>query len=972
MIMGLLKQERGTSSVDSNGSATSHIPTVSTAIVKPQQQQPPQQQDPVLPESANQDPFFHRTHGYLYVPFKRTSAVPFAERVSAWIRQQYGAKVAGLERSRLEAMESKRNHLCAMSECTPDTFLLDAFQKTYLPAASSYINDLSSLVQKTQGTPYQGSVPGLSFTWSHWTHSEMQGDTVTASLYVELYGVLFNLAAAYSLIACLLPESLKTRSFEIRPAVVCEYQDALTHRIKMFRYAAAIFERLRVLLSRDEPTDGELHHDVMVMLRNVMLAQAQQCYYQIVKQQTYARPEKALVCAQLVLAAANYYKEFQNTFEKLLEDYQRVRESLVKNKTNAKEKSAVEAANKALNDYEREMNPHRHVPVIWLLHCRCVRAIVRAQVFMHYQQSISDRTDCMGERIVCVGRCIGILDEQEQLYHAEVSTKSFAVDSSMLSFAGPLLDAIRTLREAAKSILERLQTENKKAYHNVIPSVDVVLGKLDIKSVDKVALGDTPDFSSVPLLRPVYENPIDAFPSILSIASSNAWLQYRHNRIETYLAHLQVMKKADDALLSTLEAHPDYLFLYFIYQRLRTFVYGETPLSFFQTLMGADTLTAFNPTKRLEVTNVINKGLADLRKQASGTVANVQRLFEQLRGLEAENNPAAISGINAFEKRYAILSKEHELSTTSYAAQILDGFGGIQEFSERQTADFERTLTERLFGAELSRMLFGASLTKKSVAETGKKASVATARGYFTFTWASAAATDSESVTASGSGQSPALPEMSMAPATAKTNHSNAAADKELEDLVSSNPAVSAGLVISALLERQFSEREKAEDKLAQEFLSEITESKEIELVRSEVENTENWIYERSKWLINKTEASSRFGEAEGLLIGKLEELDAGTEALAEHLQSVLQRLVPKGSAAAGPVSCDVKPLFILFRDVVRLRQCKRFALLCKHMEDLVQLNAGAIQYQATEVLEVALKSSGKKPLRATRNTGGK
>jgi hypothetical protein len=354
--------------------------------------------------------------------------------------------------------------------------------------------------------------------------------------------------------------------------------------------------------------------------------------------------------------------------------------------------------------------------------------------------------------------------------------------------------------------------------------------------------------------------------------------------------------------------------------------------------------------------------------------------LEQLRScFDATGNNTDIS---AFEKRYAILSKEHELSTTSYAAQVLDGFAGIQDFSERQAADFERALTERLFGAELSRLLFGPPAPKKSssASDASKKASVATAKGYFTFTWGSSASVDATAVEAAPE-TAPALPEMSMTGAGAKTINrvgaAAAAADKQLEDLVSSNPAVSAGLVITALLDRQFSEREKAEDTIAQEFLSEVTDSKEIELVRSEVENTENWIYERSKWLIHKTEASSRISETESLLIGKLEELDANTEALAEHLQSVLQRLIPKGSGAPpalGQVSCDAKPLFVLFRDIVRLRQCKRFALLCKHMEDLVQLNAGAIQYQATEVLDAALKSSSseKKPARAARSTGKK
>lgn len=915
--------------------------------------------------NADADPFFHRSHGYLYVKFKQTMAVSFAEPVVEWMRNLFGSSVASSEQQRVLSMATKRNQLRVMSECTPETFSMEAFEKTYLPASSAYINDLHSLILKTQGLFYQGGIPNLRFIWNHWLGQAHGGGVDTNSLHVELFSVIFNLGAAYSLMGCLTPPAFHSKSVLIGSSTVKESQEVLIHRVKMFRYAAFIFQNLKERLMSASSAQtlrdlDDLTPDVMEMFIQVMLAQAQQATYQTYKQ-VYGTPVAEMTCAQLALAAASYYKEF-------LDRYESLKRSAVANQFQADETMLDQ---EFVSDHELHSDPTQHIPSVWFTHCSSARAMMRAQVLMHVQRSLESDTDQVGLRIGYVGKAHAILDQQVgSLYIiAEHHASNQQVPDPDLD---RLIKALEAMRAGAAKVHETLKYENEKIYHTTIPN-DKVIDSLAIKPQSKVALGATLDLTQAPLLGPVFQSPKDAFPSILSLASASAWLSYRQKRIETYLKHLTVMAQSNVRLASLFEDHPEYLFLYFLYRRMEAACdSGQTAPGFFQSKLGAEMLQLKNPSVQSQLLNTVIKSLPEAKRKENIIMNKLREDVEQMKALQ---------GYEMIQKRFQVLLAEFDLTTKTQAGELLE-----QLRQSQADRDFLALLqqppsqvVEKLFGP-LAKPLF--EVPKPLVVITTISPTPVTAKITETGSGNSGgggfALLGAMMPWKGGSNQTPAAvvvpnvpapPTQVPDPALVATTTTPSAKDK-LSSLVLENTALALGAIITSLMDQHFLEREKLEDQIASEFLNDI-DRKDTELNPKDINDLDFWIEENIKWIMEKAERIFQLSESEKILIKKLEELDPGIEVLMTQIDTALRPIQEElrkhskndmpmeGTASTGgevvqPPSLAIynpRTLQSCVRSGIRIRQCKRYASLCKRLAELVEQDAQAVSLQCSDIL---------------------
>lgn len=929
-----------------------------------------------FPASADTDPFFHRNHGFLYAPFKFMTAVSFAEPVFEWMKSLFGSGVAASEQPRLLTMEKRRNQLKVMSECSPKTFSIKAFESAYLPASSSYINDLSSLILKTQGTFYEGGIPNLKFIWGHWMGTNHAG-VDTNSLRVELYGVIFNLAAAYSLLGCLTPEEFQQQQVVFKNYMVKESSKLLVFRVKMFRYAAAIFANLKARLDSNPSASlpGELNKDTISMLCNVMLAQAQECCYRVYKQ-AYGTPIAEGTCAQLAIAASSYYLEF-------LTGYQRVQEHYNTLVSNIEE---TEDAYAEVSDKE----PSNQIPTPWISHCNCVRAMLRALVLIHYQRSLESDPDNTGARLGYIGKAFTVIKERLDVMSHPDSNED--PDERLVA-------ALNFMKDSLAALHSQLKYDNDKVYHSTVPTKESI-DALEIKTLSKVT--GLPTIDGAPLLAAVFQAPKDSFPSILSITSSNAWLRYRQKRIETYLAHLNIMTQCNARIIAMLDAHPEYLLLYFMYHRLKAAMGHTVPPGFFQSRLGSEMLLIKNPSSYAQLSNITTRLLPDIRKRASSVMSKLKEDVEQMRQIGASD---------MVDKRYAILSKEHELCIASPAGEALDKFKSLQSiYDALQKADPEKGLVQMLVGP-FKQVLFEAPrpipIAKIVEDVSGKTKKASTQQGYSLFagvlSWGSneeAAATTAHLVA-----MDPPIPDQALVfTTTSESPKLNVSAEQLFATLASSNPAVALSVVIATIFDQHYVEREKLEDKIAEELLTDI-DRKDVELQPEETDDIDNWLENKVVWIMSRSDKIYQHSEQEKILIGKLEELDmsaaitcdsqvqaalapilkelvdancraAEAEAAIARNSSAKQRPQQDGSASStsaentvvpsAPIqnpspaevpsmlSFNMRPLVGAVQDTFKFKQCKRFATLCKRMEELVDQDAQAISSQCTDVLASA------------------
>lgn len=234
---------------------------------------------------ANNADISHRQHPLLYVGFKCMRSVFFAHDIKQWISTSFGMGAAQQLTGVIDQMQANRERLRVMSEANKDTFSHEAFNKGWLPAAAAYFNDMEALILKTQGTRFEGGIPNMVFIWTHWlNNSEIR----TNLLRVELWGVLFNIAAAFSLMGAVLPSDMRDQVKMLANGVVQDSTDVVLYRCRMFRTSAILFDNLAQRLKNCSYGSGtlpaqedldDISLEVAEMFRDVMLAQAQECYY---------------------------------------------------------------------------------------------------------------------------------------------------------------------------------------------------------------------------------------------------------------------------------------------------------------------------------------------------------------------------------------------------------------------------------------------------------------------------------------------------------------------------------------------------------------------------------------------------------------------------------------------------------------------------------------------------------------------
>ena len=493
----------------------------------------------------------HRDHALLYVSFKHCTRVSFCDPVTRWMEASFTAGVAARECQTVVNMERDRNLLCEMSTLGPEKFAVDTFHKLYLPAALRYVVALRSLINKTQGASLEGGIPDLNVLWGHWVGGgEYQGlDTNCLSL--ELCCTLFNVAAAHTLVACKSIDKCPPPS-PTGGEYICESQESLSHRCKNFQAAAIMFRRLRHELAQTNNAFDDLCPEVCDMFTQVCLAQAQECVAQAYRQLHMVAGTQT-TCARRFLSAAVYYQEFLALYGQCLG------------------------------------KGSRHVPYSWVQHCVATRALVRIAAINHVALACEVDPEKIGVRIGYCRKAKGIAKE------AIERVTSLAAGSDRFAEDHPLVVALAAKRDLMRELQRKLAQDNQHVYKLRVPPPEEI-DKYEITPVYDARLDDLPKFSANSDLNVLFDpTPRDNFPSILSIASCLAWLAYRRRRVELYTIHLRVVAADNAALFKTMEMRPEYVFLYFIYHRLRSELLQEPVprvVALYQTRLG-DQLLAF-------------------------------------------------------------------------------------------------------------------------------------------------------------------------------------------------------------------------------------------------------------------------------------------------------------------------------------------------------------------------------------------
>lgn len=921
----------------------------SSAARHPQQPAVQEASTASLP-SAVSDPFYYRDYPLIYVNFKQMEGVRFSEPIAEWMSDFFGPKTAESVTPRLQQMEQHRNKLQYMSTTTHLNFIHDAFEKTYLPAAAAYINDLESLIMKTQGTPFEGGIPNLRFIWHHWLGSESFPNIDTNSLRVEVCCVIFNIAAAYSLMGCLLPSNLQSKSKVVSSMFYQETQEVLAYRCKMFKYAAIMFDELKKRLIKSSVAVDELTPTIADMLCSVMLAQAQACFYHIFKQPN-PTPVLENQYTALALASSSYYLEFVKAYDVLRK---------------------IEPNPYSYVDDDEPIAPVDHMPVYWYLHCQTVRALIRATVLVHYCRFIVDQTDKIGYRVGYLGKACTILAEQIDFLKA---SKGLPEESKLLEILDFKFNVIHKM-------YDELKKDNETIYHVPVPKKPEI-DNLQLRPDSRVAIGEKPDVKGNAHIASILSKPRDAFPSILSLASARAWLDYRQRRIECYMVHLNSIAKRDETLMTVLETHPEYLFLYFMYHRLLASVAKIPPQGLFQSKLGAEILLVKNPTAFSQISNLTEKILPELCGRAGRTMSRLQTEILELKNIDL--SPEIL------EKRSKILIEEHVLCTKSPASVAIEAFSKSRDtYSMVLGAEGEKSLATRLFGTYRPILFDTPKVVNTSPSATPQKTSG------WGFLWSVQEPIPNSPIV-----------RLDQDPPRTEVHGDipeHQRPDKLVELAYKDNPAVMIGRLVATLLDSHYLEREKIEDSLSSDFLTNL-ERKDAELTETDLSFVENWIEQEIQWLSEKSQKIYQHTDEERQCLQKLEEMDPGIDILTTHINTALKPLaqalkdaeeqhqkalaaasVPAGSKTSPPVSTPAAPtaatpdqdgsvpvaspvqvitkeeaqamkdyspgiLWTLMRSIIRFKQAKRFASLCRHLEETVYVEAEAVTVQSSDIL---------------------
>lgn len=905
--------------------ATATSPLVKTTQDQAEVAAQPETQNPHGQTSA--DPIYHRDHPLLYVRFKPMVAVGIREPISTWISTFFGAGAAAQESQHLIQMESNRNKLCMMSECTPETFSHDAFEKSYLPACSAYITDLDCLLTKTQGTSFEGGIPNLRFIWQHWLGPDYDR-LDTNSLHLELCCNLFNLAAAYSLMGCVIPAKLHGKSRLVKEVFFQEHQDVLQYRCRMFKISAILFDSLRKRLSVTNTVVDDISPIIAEMFCSVMLAQAQECFYHMYKEPSPTpAAEKQYAC--LLVAATTYYNSFLTNYEKL-----------------KKMASPYED-----DENEPTMTPAANIPTYWVLHCSAIRTLLRANALIHMSRFHEGDTEAFGFRVGYTGKAFVITDEEIKALDLHDIEKPIEA----------LVKILTKKREVAREMHSKLAEENRTIYKCSLPS-KAVIDSLVLTPDSKVVIGENPDISSVPLLSVLLKRGKDTFPAILSLASANAWLEYRATRIERILVHLKGVESHNEVLFTVFEHHPEYIFLYFMYQRLMSVMANEKnapPIGLYQSKLGAEILSVRNPAVHGQLSIIAERSHPE-------AVARANKSMVRLRATHAAVKQ--VSTAETIERRVSILESEHSFCTKSQAGQSLEFYSrNKDQYNWVKSSEYGTPLVDKLFGPFKAALFeFPKSSPPSAAVQTPSSASPQTktpSTGLFSAFWGSppvqptSPGQDSASMVPEGSPQPEAPAQESL--------------DQKIAGVASVSVAVSLAKLVVELIDTNFIEREKVEDALASEMLRNV-ERKDTELDKEDLSLVSSWIDREISWLMERSQKIYDHIHAEKDLLSKMEQLDPGIDIVNEDIIHVFKNLIVKPEEAAPPMPWDgstysAAPLWEMIRGVFRFKQAKRFASLCKHIEEAVDVEAESICRQCDDFILLARSQLGRgPPLRAS------
>ena len=629
---------------------------------------------------GDEEALLQRDHAFLYVTFKPCSPVAFWQPVMQWMESTFAASVAAFARPTLQEMDRDRNTLCQMSHLPVERFTVESFERTYLPAASRYIEALRSLIQKTQGMHLAGGIPDLTVVWGHWAGRGFPGMD-TNQLTLECAAMMFNVAAAHTLLACKLPVTLQSKKTPGTGG--SDGPECIDHRFRNFCYAAFLFKRLRDDLVSQESAFDDLCPPVCDMLISMCLAQAQECYAQAQRSLPPA-PESQEACARLFLGAAVYYQDFVQAHARY---------------------SQIECQ-------DREgPNVGENVPRSWVHHAIAVRALVRMSVLYHYAKSMEiDFDEKIGRRIGLCRKAIQVA-EDALAYLAEEGT-SLAIDDQHIH---QLEKALFAKRNSMQRLHGALMKDNEMWFRAVATPQEV--DQLTLQPRVVVQTGQVPKFAKNTHLNAFFLAPKDAFPSIISMASCLSLLAYRQRRIEAFAGHLRWLSQRNEAIATTFETHSEYLLLYFVYHRLRPGMSnplraGEAgagthgPVGIYQTPLGQQLLQLTKSSAAYsQVTNISERAVPALVRACSSLLAQVTQEMSDAKAM-------CDSALDVAEKRHGVLTREFQLCSGQIATETLDRFCQTRPLRDAlQAQPNDGALATFLF-ADFCRALFDAPVAQ--------------------------------------------------------------------------------------------------------------------------------------------------------------------------------------------------------------------------------------------------------------------
>lgn len=254
-------------------------------------------------------------HYFLDIPYKSSTHADsdFVDRSRRWIEQHWGAvaweqvseSLRYLSKQRSEFLMLFHSSLSPIFRSSADSYAIDIASH-----ASRYVYCLQQLIQETSYADESTWVQSLNLRWSHCFDSDVAQSIVT-SFRVERVSALYDVAALCSLFACKRVDYGST-SDQLTSEDLCKQ---LASASRAFRGAAIILARVTKDISDDrqlpcyQPSQQQL--DLLTIslprMRQLMLAQAQECAYYLALQQ----PRDQISSNQLAAIAkqcSDYYR----------------------------------------------------------------------------------------------------------------------------------------------------------------------------------------------------------------------------------------------------------------------------------------------------------------------------------------------------------------------------------------------------------------------------------------------------------------------------------------------------------------------------------------------------------------------------------------------------------------------------------------------------------------------------------------